>query len=178
MNPLFNYDVEVDPMSIDIRSETLEPISSSKRRVVFRLDASGNLDQNSVLLFKTVLNAGATSAPQNGELRSNEMFGGLLSIKRATLQIGDYILNDTQDIGRVAALTSMASMKVANRNQLLGHYYQNQFHAKVLQNADATRAPHGGAGTIVDDGRRSGIYFGDRNSANVLCIIQNIISNL
>ena len=51
-NPLFNYDVEIDPMTIDIRSETLEPISSSTRRVVFRLDAAGNLDQNSILLFK------------------------------------------------------------------------------------------------------------------------------
>ncbi len=158
-NPLFNYDVEIDPMTIDIRSETLEPISSSTRRVVFRLDAAGNLDQNSILLFKV-------QGDNNNRYRSNEMFGGLLSIKRATLQIGDYILNDTEDIGRIAALTSMASMNVATRNQLLGHYYHNQYHSLVQSAYNSASAPHGGTGTIVDDKHKSGINFGNRLSVN------------
>ena len=51
MANLFDYSVNLQPAVMDIRSETLEPISSSTMRYVFRLDQAGELDSNSVLLF-------------------------------------------------------------------------------------------------------------------------------
>tara|TARA_R110002153_G_scaffold23570_2_gene76211 strand:+ start:497 stop:2293 length:1797 start_codon:yes stop_codon:yes gene_type:complete len=176
-NPLFNYDVEVDPMSIDIRSDTLEPISSSKRRYVFRLDSAGTLDQNSVLLFKANANNASSNSPADNRLRANPMFGGLTAIKKATIQIGDYILNNTEDIGKISALTQMSTMRESTRNKLLGHYYQNSFHSKVVSVADNTVSLQGGVGSIVYDNKKSGVDYGnlgnnDNNRVNS-CIIQN-----
>ncbi len=161
MNNLFDYQVSVKDSPMDIRSETLEPISSSSRRFVFRLDAAGNLDQNSVLLFKCLRNGAA-----DNQLRANPMFGGLLAIKRATLQIGDYILNDTSDIGRIAALTTLMKQNSATRNQFSGHYYQNSFHTEVLESYDGAISQQGGAGSIVYDNQKSGTNFGEMNNNN------------
>ncbi len=66
---LFNYNVDMSPMVMDIRSETLEPISQSAKRKVFRLDSAGYLDQNSVLLFKLTTQQG------NNQLRVNPSSG-------------------------------------------------------------------------------------------------------
>ena len=161
MNPLFDYSVSVKDSPMDIRSETLEPISSSSKRFVFRLDAAGNLDQNSVLLFKCVSNG-----PAANSLRANSVSGGLLSIKRATLQVGDYILNDTVDIGRIATLTTLMKQNEATRNQFSGHYYQNSLHTEVLEAYDAATSQQGGTGTIVYDKHRSGTDMGDLNNNN------------
>ena len=153
---LFNYNVDLEPMVMDIRSETLEPISSSAKRFVFRLDAAGELDQNSLLLFKCQ----NKNAVGNSVLRVNSFGGGLAAIKRATIQVGDYILNDTVDIGRIACLTSMGGQNEDTRNKYNGHFYQNSFHTKVLKDADLTLSPHGDAGTIIYDNVKGGINYG------------------
>ena len=101
MSNLFNYDVNLQPAVMDIRSETLEPISSATNRFVFRLDQAGELDANSVLLFKAVSLQGDDTL--DNLLRVNPYGGGLLAIKRATLQVGDYILNDVNDIGKISS---------------------------------------------------------------------------
>ena len=155
---LFNYNVNLSPMVMDIRSETLEPISSSSKRFVFRLDAAGYLDQNSLLLFKL------QNKDNNINLRVSPFAGGLAAISRATIQVGDYILNDTTDIGRISCLTSMGGQNEDTRNKYNGHFYQNQFHTNVLDHIDLDHAPHGGVGTIIYDGMKGGINYGDNNA--------------
>lgn len=173
---LFNYNVNLSPMVMDIRSETLEPISSSAKRYVFRLDAAGELDQNSLLLFKM------ENANNNSNLRVSPFAGGLPAISRATIQVGDYILNDTVDIGRIACLMNMGGQNEDTRNKYNGHFYQNQFHTRCLKNVDTALAPHGGVGTIVYDPVKGGINYGANNATRTAgtsteqvnsCIITN-----
>ncbi len=155
---LFNYDVNLAPMVMDIRSETLEPISSNAKRYVFRLDAAGYLDQNSLLLFKM------QNKDDKNTSRVSPFAGGLPAISRATIQVGDYILNDTVDIGRIACLMNMGGQNEDTRNKYNGHFYQNQFHTRCLKNTDTALAPHGGVGTIVYDPVKGGINYGANNA--------------
>ncbi len=152
---LFDYSVDMTPMNMDIRSDTLEPITSASTRKVFRLDAAGYLDQNSVLLFKM------TTQQANNQLRVGSALGALLAIKRATLQIGDYILNDTVDIGRIASLTNLMGQNESTRNQVSGHYYGNSYHTKTCNVYDPTENISSGKGSILYDNRKSGTHFGN-----------------
>jgi len=183
MANLFNYDVNVNPAVMDIRSETLEPISSSTMRYVFRLDQAGQLDANSVLLFKPKLSNNGANKQHNQ--RVNPFAGGLLAIKRATFQVGDYILNDIHDIGRISTLVDMGTINSSNASKYNGHYFKNNFQYKVVDtwgtqaaNAGGTETNAGGAGTIVYDRHRSGMDFGvvSNNAAHGKvnnCIITN-----
>ena len=166
MANLFNYDVNLQPAVMDIRSETLEPISSSTMRYVFRLDQAGELDSNSVLLFKPLL--AANDANREHNQRVNPWGGGLLAIKRAIFQVGDYILNDIQDVGRISNLVDMGTINSSNNSKYNGHYFKNNTQFKVLESggtdgvnlAGGTESQAGGAGTIVYDRNRSGMDFG------------------
>ena len=164
MSNLFDYKVNLQPAVMDIRSETLEPISSSSHRYVFRLDQSGELDANSVLLFKPVLNANA--GDNEHHCRVNAYAGGLLAIKRATFQVGDYVLNDIHDVGRISALVDMGTINSSNASKYNGHYFKNNLQYKVLdalgdgQNLGGTEAKYGGTGSIVYDRARSAVDFG------------------
>ena len=164
MSNLFDYNVNLQPAVMDIRSETLEPISSSSHRYVFRLDQSGELDANSVLLFKPVLSANA--ADNEHHCRVNAYAGGLLAIKRATFQVGDYVLNDIHDIGRISALVDMGTINASNNSKYNGHYFKNNLQYKVLDtlgngtNLGGTEAKYGGEGSIVVDRARSAVDYG------------------
>ena len=167
MSNLFNYDVNLQPAVMDIRSETLEPISSATNRFVFRLDQAGELDANSVLLFKPVSLQGDDTL--DNLLRVNPYGGGLLAIKRATLQVGDYVLNDVSDIGKISSLVDLGAVNKASQSKYNSHYFQNNFHTKVLDSAGvgagiSTETQFGGAGTIVYDRHRSAFDFGLPNS--------------
>ena len=53
LNALADYSSDaVAPNSMDIRTEYLEPISSHPLKYTFRLDQSGYLDTNSLIVFK------------------------------------------------------------------------------------------------------------------------------
>ena len=175
MSNLFNYDVNLQPAVMDIRSETLEPISSATNRYVFRLDQAGELDANSVLLFKAVSN----DATLANKLRVNSYGGGLLAIKRATFQVGDYVLNDCNDIGRIASLVDLGSVDKASQSKYNSHYFQNNFHTKILDmNADTHanfETKFGGSGSIVYDRERSAFDFGEPNNANANARVNNCI---
>ena len=188
MSNLFNYDVNLQPAVMDIRSETLEPISSSTHRYVFRLDQAGQLDANSVLLFKPILNQ-QVAANQLAEAehlcRVNPHGGGLMAIKRATLQVGDYVLNDIMDIGRVSNLVDMGAVNQSTNSRYNGHYFKNNIRYKVLDNggtvgtanAGLSESKHGGAGSIVYDRHRSAVDFGRVNDglADNDCRVNNCI---
>jgi len=159
MSNLFNYDVNLEPMVMDIRSDTLDPISSNNglKRYVFRLDANGYLDQNSMLLFKPVATA---QVGNNDLLRVNNVFGGLGAVKRATIQVGDYILNDTDGIHKISALMNMASERKSIQNKYTSQYYKNQFYTKHLEQFSQTDTNIGGVGTLVLDKHRNGVNYG------------------
>lgn len=183
---LFNYDVNLQPAVMDIRSETLEPISSSTNRFVFRLDQAGQLDANSVLLFKPLLSTAGQAANQH-TARVNAFNGGLGAIKRATFQVGDYVLNDISEIGRIASLVDLGGINVANRSKYNSHYFLNNFHTKVLETGGVgtgmnTESANGGEGSIIYDRERSAIDFGAANNAfngqrPNNCIITNDAAN-
>ena len=187
MTNLFDYNVNLQPAVMDIRSETLEPISSSTMRYVFRLDQAGELDSNSVLLFKPLLSGNGANKQHNQ--RVSPWGGGLLAIKRAIFQVGDYILNDIQDVGRISNLVDMGTINSSNNSKYNGHYFKNNFQYKVLESggtdgvnlAGGTETQAGGAGTIVYDRHRSGMDFGIVNNDAVNgkvnnCIITNDVN--
>ena len=172
MSNLFNYQVNLAPAVMDIRSETLEPISSATNRFVFRLDQYGQLDANSVLLFKAV--STQADATLDGDLRVNAYGGGLLAIKRATFQVGDYVLNDINDIGKISNLVDMGSVKSASNSKYNSHFFQNNFHTRVLEVNGSTggagintESVYGGTGSIIYDRHRSAVDFGTCDSPSI-----------
>ncbi len=129
LNDLTNYDTPLQPNSIDIRTEYLEPISQSTYKYTFRLDQSGYLDTNSMLVFK-LKSTGTTH-----ECRTNIWNGVLGGIKRVIFQVGDNIINDVQDVYKYATLKNM-NMPPSMRNGFLGHYLGNQLHLATQRDAD------------------------------------------
>ena len=168
MSNLTDYSVNDTPMMMDIRSDTLEPISGvqgTSRRFVFRLDQAGYLDSNSMLLFKL---QGAV----NNTNRVNCWNGGLGSIKRATFQVGDFVINDTDGCNEIATLMNLASVPPSVKNQYWGWFLQNQLHTRVLDGDVDTLTQYirgattGGTGSLVVDKQKSGINLGDQNANN------------
>ena len=108
---------------MDIRSDTLEPISGVQgvsNRYVFRLDQAGYLDANSMLCFKV--------CHSNNDIRSrvNCFNGGLGAIKRVIFQVGDYIINDVNGADIISTLMNLSSQNPNTRNHYSGWYYGNQ----------------------------------------------------
>ncbi len=159
---LTDYSINDAPMLMDIRSDTLEPISQTSRKFVFRIDQAGYLDQNSVLLFKIVNSA------NNNNLRVNSFNGGLGAIKRATFQVGDFVINDVSGANDVMTLLNFIGKNEQVRNHFDCWYYGNQLHYKVLEGASTADcgADNCGTGTIVGDKIKSGIRIGDVGNGN------------
>ena len=164
MSQLTDYSVNDTPMLMDIRSDTLEPISGvqgTSRRFVFRLDQAGYLDSNSMLLFKL---QGLT----NNDNRVNQVNGGLGAIKRCTFQVGDFVINDVDGANMISTLMNLTTQPPSVKNQFNGWYYQNCLHHSVLEGADTTQLGgfRGGTGTIYPDPFKSGFDKGDQNNNN------------
>jgi hypothetical protein len=165
LNDLVNYDTPTQPNSIEIRTEYLEPITSSTYKYTFRMDASGYLDTNSMLVFK--LNTTA----DEGFHRVNLWNGVLGGIKRCIFQVGDNIINDIQDVYKYSTLKNM-NVAPSVRNNYHGHYLGNSLWIDTIQ--EANEAPinltvgdpyslSDGAtiGANVVNGKRSGGYCGN-----------------
>jgi len=52
LNDLVDYATPLQPTATEIRTEYIEPITSSTYKYTFRLDQAGYLDTNSMLIFK------------------------------------------------------------------------------------------------------------------------------
>ena len=178
LNDLTNYDTPLQQNAVDIRTEYLEPITSSKLRYTFRLDQQGYLDTNSMLVFKLQ----AQGADQNGNCRVNNWNGALGGIKRVIFQIGDNIINDIQDVYKYSTLKNM-NMPPSMRNNFLGHYLGNSLWLDVQKSAndapiEFTGGDTGGvptynnentgtAGSINCNHKKCGVDFGAAtNGAN------------
>jgi hypothetical protein len=183
MSALTDYSINDTPMMMDIRSDTLEPITGvqgTSRRFVFRLDQAGYLDSNSMLLFKLQGAADNTN-------RVNCWNGGLGAIKRATFQVGDFVINDTDGCNEIATMMNLSTIPPSVKNQYWGWFLQNQLHTKVLDNdvdtlIEYTRGFTGGTGSIVVDKTKSGINLGNQNNNNAgvavnSCRISNDANN-
>lgn len=175
LNDLTNYEQPLQPNGIDIRTEYLEPITSSKLRHTFRLDQTGYLDTNSMFVFKYQ----AVGADQNNNCRLNCWNGALGSIKRVIFQIGDNIINDIQDVYKYATLKN-TNMPCSVRNNFLGHYLGNSLWLDTQRSANDkplgwfldgsgatetntyTENNYSYAGAVITDHRKSGTNFGNR----------------
>ena len=130
LSALMNYSEDLQPNSVDIRTEYLEPISSSTYKYTFRLDQMGYLDTNSMLVFKNV----AVGGGNNNKCRVNSWNGILGQIKRVIFQVGDNIINDVQDIYKYATIKNM-NVPPSVRNQFHGKYLGNSFVNRVQDNS-------------------------------------------
>ena len=177
LNALADYSSDaVAPNSMDIRTEYLEPITSHPLKYTFRLDQSGYLDTNSLIVFKL-------QATQNNDLYRVNMFNGALGgVKRAIFQVGDHIINDIQDLNKYATLKQMLVGNRSLSNQYTGHYTGSQLWTKVQQSAGESTQEHptnnetytnlqnGMIGSILVDYDKSGIQlgnFGDGTKAHI-----------
>tara|TARA_R110000803_G_scaffold11944_3_gene35217 strand:+ start:185 stop:1726 length:1542 start_codon:yes stop_codon:yes gene_type:complete len=163
---LTNYNTPIQPNSTEIRTEYLEPITSSTYKHTFRMDASGYLDTNSMIVFK--LNATADA----GKHRVNLWNGVLGGIKRCIFQVGDNIINDIQDVYKYSTLKNM-NVAPSVRNNYHGHYLGNSLWIDTQEEPNEAPSSCGNLGdtyaltegstigAYVVNGKRSGGYFGN-----------------
>ena len=133
LNDLTDYAEPLQPNAMDIRTEYLEPITSSTYKYTFRLDQSGYLDTNSMIVWKPQAKARGGTATDN-ILRHNMWNGALGGIKRVIFQVGDNIINDVQDVWKYATLKN-ANMPSSMRNGFLGHYLGNSLFTDTMESA-------------------------------------------
>jgi len=161
LKQLYNYDTQDAPMVMDIRSESVLPLSSGNRKYVFRLEPNGYLDENSLLLFKLKNNTA-------NELRLNVLNGGLGAIKNVRFSVGDFILNDVNGVNEIATLEHLLTKSRAFQNSVLSQYLGNQFYTKVAdtQQKDGAGLQRVGKGELVNDPELGGISLGGSDNAS------------
>jgi len=171
LQQLSSYDDKLQPNATDIRTEYLEPITSSTYQYTFRLDQSGYLDMNSMLVFKL------QGVGEDNTQRVNMWNGVLGGIKRCIFQVGDNIINDVQDVYKYSTLKNM-NMQPSMRNNFLGHYLGNSMWFDVMKSADDAPtktkiqqptykvANGGNVGSVVINHAKSGAYIGNLDGSN------------
>ena len=175
LNDLTDYDEPLQPNAMDIRTEYLEPITSSTLKYTFRLDQSGYLDTNSMLVWKPQAKERADGTSTDGKVRHNIWNGALGGIKRVIFQVGDNIINDVQDVYKYATLKN-TNMPSSMRNGFLGHYLGNSMFTDTMEFAgeaptedsslplqDYTNETRGRVGSININHAKSGHDAGKRD---------------
>ena len=114
MNSLVDYSVNDLESNMEIRTERLDPIVSSKYRYVFRIDSSSYIDRNSMLVFKP-----KTTVAASGNLRLNCFNGGLGAIKNVELQVGDNSIQKISGVNRWSTLNHVASRSPQVQNKMV-----------------------------------------------------------
>ena len=157
---LYNYQTTDVENILDIRSDTVQPLTSGTRKVIFRLEPTGFLDENSLLLFKLQNESADT-------LRVNQYNGALGAISRVQFQVGDFVLNDMESVDTWATLNHLSKDSREINNQVRSHYLGNQFHTKASAAQRLNGAVQGvGKGEIVNNPAKSGICFGGNTNAS------------
>lgn len=157
LKSLYTYNVMDVENYLDIRSETVYPLSSSQsaKKYIFRLEPMGYLDQNSMLQFKL--------QSTNAEAQRINIFNGALgSIKRATLSVGDFTLNDTDEVSKWSTLEHLSTTRRSTQNSFLSHYLGNQLFTTILgqPSINVDNVILDGVGSIVVDQVKSGLCYG------------------
>jgi len=143
---LLDYSVSETPSILEVRTDTVVPISSDipNRKYIFRLEPIGVLDSNTLLQFK--LSKSASADGKDTELRVNCFNGILGSVKNVIFRVGDFELNNTNMVNKWSTLTNMVKRRRVDLNKYDSFYLGNQFHSKI----DETEGEDYGQ-YIVDD---------------------------
>ena len=158
---LLDYGLKEVPQQSEIRTETVETnnaTTDSSKVFKFTIRNVGFLEGTSMLTFKL---KNLTGGNQD-KFRVNLWSGALGCIKNAHLKIGDYEVQNAQDVDRIAAMLNL-NKSVLQRRNVLGHYLGNSLELKVLDNVtigrgNGTNAT--GRGQIVYVENKSGVNFG------------------
>ena len=180
---LLDYGLKEVPQQSEIRTETVETnnaTTDTSKVFKFTIRNVGFLEGTSMLTFKL---KNLTAANQD-KFRVNLWSGALGCIKNAHLRIGDYEVQNAQDVDRIAAMLNL-NKSVLQRRNVLGHYLGNSLELKVLENANVNRGSGTaatGRGQIVMVENDSGINFGrvsdgNNTSVNSLAINNNVSLN-
>lgn len=161
LKSLYDYETQDAPMLLDIRSDKVLPLSSGNNKHIFRLEPTGYLDKNSMLMFKLKSNVADT-------LRMNVLNGGLGAIKRVQLAVGDYILNDVEGVSEWATLHNFMEVSRSAQNASLSQYLGNQLYTKVADSKvdDASGVEQQSKGEIIPDSERAGLAVGGSANAS------------
>lgn len=161
---LTNYQATERESIFEVRTDEVTPISTftSDRRYIFRLEPQGVLDTNTLLQFKLVKSASAAAGDTN--LRVNSFNGALGAVKRVIFRIGDFTLNDTDDVNMWSSITQLSHRRREELNRYESFYLGNQFHTQIDAADDTTN------GQVSIDNTNSGYNFSTRtqNSLHLL----------
>ena len=160
---MLDYSLKEVPQQSEIRTETIEPnnaTTDSTRVFKYTIRNVGFLEGTSMLTFKLKRLSGT-----NGNLRVNMWNGALGCIKNAVLKVGDFEINNCQDVDRIATLMNL-NQSVLQRRNVMGHYLGNSMELEVNEDGAVARhtiAPNGTPsvqGQIFLDETHSGVNFG------------------
>tara|TARA_R110001599_G_scaffold60020_4_gene166773 strand:+ start:5185 stop:6936 length:1752 start_codon:yes stop_codon:yes gene_type:complete len=160
---MLDYSLKEVPQQSEIRTETIEPnnaTTDTTRVFKYTIRNVGFLEGTSMLTFKLKRLSGT-----NGNLRINMWNGALGCIKNAVLKVGDFEINNCQDVDRIATLMNL-NQSVLQRRNVMGHYLGNSMELEVNEDgavAAHTVAPNGTPsvqGQILLDETHSGVNFG------------------
>tara|TARA_R110001592_G_scaffold17781_3_gene74338 strand:- start:6017 stop:7807 length:1791 start_codon:yes stop_codon:yes gene_type:complete len=158
---LLDYGLKEVPQQSEIRTETVETnnaTTDSSKVFKFTIRNVGFLEGTSMLTFKLK----NLTAANEDKFRVNLWSGALGCIKNAHLRIGDYEVQNAQDVDRIAAMLNL-NKSVLQRRNVLGHYLGNSLELKVLDSANVNRGngtAATGKGQIVYVENDSGCSFG------------------
>ena len=158
---LLDYGLKEVPQQSEIRTETVETnnaTTDTSKVFKFTIRNVGFLEGTSMLTFKL---KNLTGGNQD-KFRVNLWSGALGCIKNAHLKIGDYEVQNVQDVDRVAAMLNL-NKSVLQRRNVLGHYLGNSLELAVLPAAAVGRGSGTaatGRGQIVHSETNSGVNFG------------------
>ncbi len=180
---LLDYSLKEVPQQSEIRTETIETnnaTTDTSKVFKFTIRNVGFLEGTSMLTFKLKNLSGGN----NDKFRVNLWSGALGCIKNAHLRIGDYEVQNAQDVDRIAAMLNL-NKSVLQRRNVLGHYLGNSLELEVLAAAAAARGSGTdatGRGQIVYSDSNSGVNFGtaaDGTGAavNSLAVNSNVALN-
>tara|TARA_R110002153_G_scaffold16627_1_gene58636 strand:- start:4194 stop:5990 length:1797 start_codon:yes stop_codon:yes gene_type:complete len=164
---LLDYGLKEVPQQAEIRTETIEPNNATtdlSKVFKYTIRNVGFLEGTSMLTFKLKRLQGA-----NEKYRVNLWSGALSCIKNAHLRIGDYEVQNAQDVDRISAMLNL-NKSVLQRRNVLGHYLGNSLELQADDNDTETTirasvANVGGRGQIVYDRVNSGVDFAQLNGA-------------
>ena len=163
---LLDYGLKEVPQQAEIRTETIEPNNATtdlSKVFKYTIRNVGFLEGTSMLTFKLKNLTGGN----NDKFRLNLWSGALGCIKNAHLRIGDYEVQNAQDVDRISALLNL-NKSVLQRRNVLGHYLGNSLELQA-DNTDAEQvfrsnlAGCSGRGQIVYDRENSGVDFAQLN---------------
>ena len=179
---LLDYGIKEVPQQSEIRTETVEPnnATTDKSRIFkYTIRNVGFLEGTSMLTFK-LKNIAGTDA----RYRVNLWNGALACIKNAHLRIGDFEVQNAQDVSRIATLLNL-NKSVLQRRNVIGHYLGNQLEVQIGSEADTNRGAGTdatGAGQLWVNPTDSGVNFGTvangtSSAVNSLSIVSNEANN-